>query len=189
MQQTNQGIEFPEPKLSRLLFADSRFAWVWLVLRVYVGYQWVMAGWEKLNGGWVGSGAGTAIGGFFSGVVAKAVGAHPAVSSWYAWFITNVALPHSVFFSYAITLGELAVGAGLILGAFTGIAAFFGAFMNLNFLFAGAVSINPLLALIELFLILAWRISGWIGVDRFLLPALGVPWRPGVLFRKEESHA
>jgi thiosulfate dehydrogenase [quinone] large subunit len=84
---------------------------------------------------------------------------------------------HPIFFSYLITFGELAVGVGLILGAFTGIAAFFGILMNFNYLFAGTVSINPLLLLIELFLVLAWRNAGWLGLDRWLLPYLGVPWQ------------
>jgi len=26
-------------------------------------------------------------------------------------------------------------------------------------------------------LILAWRVAGWYGVDRYLLPKLGTPWR------------
>jgi thiosulfate dehydrogenase (quinone) large subunit len=174
----NKVIAIPEPKLSRFLFADTRFSWVWLVLRLYVGYEWLSAGWEKFTSpAWAGAQAGTAIGGFFQGALAQAGGAHPNVSSWYAFFITNIAVPHAVFFSYLITYGELAVGVGLVLGVFTGIAAFFGAFMNLNYLFAGTVSTNPFLLLIQLFIILAWRNAGWIGLDRWLLPKIGVPWR------------
>jgi thiosulfate dehydrogenase [quinone] large subunit len=177
---SHEAVVIPEPKLTKFLFADTRMAWVWLLLRIYVGYQWVMAGWEKAaGGGWIGAGAGTAIRGFLNGAVAKSSGANPAVAPWYAAFVSSVALPHAVLFSYIITLGELAVGIGLVLGVFTGIAAFFGAFMNFNYLFAGTVSINPLLLLIELFLILAWRNAGWLGLDRWLLPWLGVPWKPG----------
>jgi thiosulfate dehydrogenase [quinone] large subunit len=175
---TSKVIDFPEPPLARFLFADTRMSWVWLVLRLYVGYEWIMAGWEKVSGtGWVGSQAGTALTGFLNGALQKVGGAHPDVSGWYGWFLANVALPHAALFSYAVTCGELLVGIGLILGAFTGIAAFFGAFMNLNYLFAGTVSINPFLLLIELFLILAWRNAGWLGLDRWLLPDLGVPWK------------
>jgi thiosulfate dehydrogenase [quinone] large subunit len=56
--------------------------------------------------------------------------------------------------------------------------------MNLNYLFAGTVSINPLLGVLQLFIILAWRTAGWIGLDRWLLPKLGAPWAPGTLFKK-----
>jgi thiosulfate dehydrogenase (quinone) large subunit len=181
---THDDFVIPEPPLARFFFADTRMAWVWLLLRLYVGYEWVMAGWEKAtSAAWVGAQAGTAIQGFLSAAVAKSAGANPAVQGWYAAFVSGVALPHAVLFSYIITFGELAVGIGLVLGAFTGIAAFFGAFMNLNYLFAGTVSVNPLLLLIELLLILAWRNAGWLGIDRWLLPWLGVPWKPGKGFQ------
>ena len=179
------NVQIPEPKLSQFLFSDTRISWLWFAVRLYVGYEWLTAGWGKFgNPAWIGSDAGTSIQKFFEGAVQKATGAHPAVSAWYAYFLTNVAIPNSALFSYLIVFGEIAVGVGLILGACTGIAAFFGAFMNLNFLFAGTTSINPLLLLIQLFLILAWRNAGWWGLDRWLLPHLGVPWQPGKVFKK-----
>ncbi len=183
------AVEIPEPKLARFLFGDSRVAWVWLLLRLYIGWEWLVAGWDKAaSPAWVGAGAGAAVQGFLAGALAKAAGAHPDVSSWYASFISGFALHHTVFISYLVAYGELAVGAALILGAFTGIAAFFGAFMNINYLFAGTVSVNPFLLLIELFLILAWRNAGWLGIDRYLLPALGVPWQPGKLIEEIEAR-
>ena len=178
-------VEIPEPGISRFLFGNTKMSWVWLILRVYVGYEWLTAGWGKIGEStWVGSEAGTSLQGFLNGALQKATGAHPSVSWWYAYFISHVALPNAAFISYLVAFGEFLVGVGLILGAFAGIAAFFGAFMNMNFLFAGTVSINPFLLLIELFLILAWRNSGWWGLDRWLLPTLGVPWQPGKVFRK-----
>lgn len=176
-------IQIPEPALSRFLFADTRFAWFWLIVRVYVGWQWLSAGWEKFtNPLWVGSHSGVAIKGFLMGALQKSAGANPSVSGWYAAFLHNFVIPHAAFFSYVISYGELLVGIALILGLLTGIAAFFGTFMNLNYLFAGTVSLNPLLALLGLFLILAWRISGWYGLDHYLLPTLGTPWQPGKIF-------
>jgi thiosulfate dehydrogenase [quinone] large subunit len=176
----NINTEIPEPKLARLLFADTRFSWLWFIVRVYVGWEWLTAGWGKFNSAaWVGDQAGTALQGFLNGAVAKAVGEHPAVSSWYSSFLSNVAIPHASFFAHLVTYGEILVGIALILGVFTGIAAFFGAFMNLNFLFAGAVSSNPILAVLQLLLILAWRNAGWLGLDKWLLPKLGTPWHKG----------
>ncbi len=180
-----KAIEIPEPKLSRFLFSDTRFAWFWFLVRLYIGYEWFMAGWTKLsNPAWIGSGAGTAIKGFLNGALAKTTGAHPDVSGWYAYFIQNVAMPHSAIFSYLVVYGEILVGVGLIVGLFTGIAAFFGTFMNLNYLFAGTVSVNPFMLLLQLFLVLAWRSAGWIGLDRYVLRALGTPWQTGELFKK-----
>lgn len=171
-------IQIPEPKLSVLLFSDTRFSWMWLPLRIWLGWKWFDAGWSKFNNpNWVGDNAGTAVAGFFKGVLADAASARPDVTGWYANFIQNYAMPNTVFFSYLITLGEIAVGLGLILGAFTGIAAFFGIIMNLNFIFAGTVAINPIMLIFQLFLILAWRNAGWIGLDHWLLPKIGVPWR------------
>ena len=83
-----------------------------------------------------------------------------------------------------ITFGELAVGLGLLLGALTGIAAVFGALMNMSFLLAGSASTNPVLFTMAIGLILAWRVAGYYGLDRYLLPALGAPWRPGAVFHR-----
>jgi len=162
-------------------------AWFWLIVRVYVGWQWLHAGLEKLhNPAWTGPQAGTAVRGFLMGALQKVGGAHPDVQGWYGAFIQNFALHHTAGFSYIVTTGEIAVGVALILGLFTGIAAFFGSFMNLNYLLAGTVSINPILLLLQLFLILAWRVAGWWGLDRYVLPAFGTPWKAGDIFRKSE---
>lgn len=48
--------------------------------------------------------------------------------------------------------------------------------MNLNYLLSGAISTNPMLAILGLLLILAWRVAGYIGLDRYVLPFLGTPW-------------
>jgi thiosulfate dehydrogenase [quinone] large subunit len=41
--------------------------------------------------------------------------------------------------------------------------------------------------LLAIGLMLAWKVAGWIGVDRVLLPALGTPWQAGSLFKREQS--
>ncbi len=179
-------VEIKESGLAKYLFSSSNFAWFWLIARVYVGYEWLMAGWGKLGqAAWTGDKAGAAVSGFLQGALNKTSGAHPDVSGWYGWLIENVALPNTSFVSHLVVYGEILVGVALILGAFTGIAAFFGSFMNLNYLFAGTVSVNPLLLLIQLFLILAWKNAGWYGLDRLLLFLLGAPWDKGRIFKKD----
>ena len=44
--------------------------------------------------------------------------------------------------------------------------------MNINYLFAGTVSTNPELLLLEIFIMLAWKTAGWYGLDRFILPQI-----------------
>lgn len=178
--------QIPEPPIARFIFADTRLSILYLLFRIYIGWEWLVAGYDKIiSPVWVGPKAGFAIQGFLLGALKKSSGTHPDVSGWYASFINGFVLHHIVLFSYMVSYGELFVGIGLILGLFTGIAAFFGAFMNMNYLFAGTVSVNPIMFLIELFIILAWRVAGWFGFDRFVLPLFGTPWHPGKLFKGE----
>lgn len=166
-----------ESPISHFLFNNTKVAWFWLVVRLYVGYQWLHAGWGKVtNEAWVGSDAGSAISGFVAKALEKTGGAHPDVQGWYATFLESAVSSNPELWSHIVAFGEVAVGVGLIIGAFTGIAAFFGLFMNLNFLLAGTLSINPILFTLSIGLILAWKVAGYIGVDRYLLPKLGTPW-------------
>ena len=74
----------------------------------------------------------------------------------------------------------MAVGIGLVLGALTGVAAFFGCLMNMSFLLAGSASTNPIMFTLAIGLILGWKVAGYYGLDRYLLPFLGTPWRARV---------
>jgi thiosulfate dehydrogenase [quinone] large subunit len=177
---------FGESPFSHALFANTKFSWFWLIVRLYVGWEWFSAALEKVtSSAWVGSSAGTAISGFVQGALSKTGGANPDVQSWYASFLSSVVLAHPVIWSYVISYGELLVGIALIVGVFTGIAAFFGLFMNLNYLLAGTVSINPILFTLAIGLILAWRVAGYWGLDYWILPWCGTPWQPGNLFEKK----
>lgn len=194
--------QIPEPAIARFLFADTRMAWFWLIVRLYVGYEWLTAGLDKLTGysftitafgqkagsPWVfGAHDGAAIKGFVAGALAQSTGDHPAVQGWYAWFLQNVVLPNAALFAYMVTFGEVLIGLGLIFGLLTGIAAFFGVFMNMNFLLSGAVSINPVIGFLALFLVLAWRIAGYWGLDRWALPLLGTPWTGSLRHEKSKT--
>jgi thiosulfate dehydrogenase (quinone) large subunit len=175
-------VHIADPPIGQFLFADTRLAWFWLLVRLYAGYEWLMAGIEKFgNPAWTGSKAGAAIAGFAAGALKKTTGTHPDVTGWYAGFLHGFVIPHAAAWSWVITLGEIAVGVGLIVGLFTGIAAFFGGLMNANYLLAGTVSTNPLLFILSTWLVLAWRVAGYYGLDYWVLPAAGVPGRPGSL--------
>ena len=172
------GVHVEDPPLARALFASTGAAWFWLIVRLYVGYEWLEAGLEKLgNPAWMGDGS--ALLGYWQRAVA--VPAPPARAAiTYDWFrdflqflIASGAHP---WFAKLIVFGEVAVGVGLIVGAFVGVAAFFGALMNMNFMLAGSASTNPVLFFLAVGLMLAWKVAGHYGLDRVLLPLVGTPW-------------
>lgn len=174
---SNKHVIVPENPLSRFLFSDTRAGWIWLVIRLYVGWAWLTAGWGKVTSpAWTGSDAGVAVSGFLNGALGKAADGSD-VPGWYAWFIETVALPNAKMFSYMVAYGELLIGIALVLGLLTGIAAFFGGLMNVSFLLAGTLSTNPILFILATWLVMAWKNAGWIGLDRWALPKLGTPWR------------
>jgi thiosulfate dehydrogenase [quinone] large subunit len=181
-------VQVDEPPITQFLFADTRTAWFWLLVRLYAGYAWLTAGLEKLGSPvWTGRHAGDALAGFVTGALKKTGGGHPDVTGWYASFLQGIVLSHTTRWSWAITLGEIAVGIGLIIGLCTGIAAFFGGLMNANYLLAGTVSTNPLLFILATWLVLAWRVAGYYGLDYWVLPAVGVPGHPGPLLRRRRT--
>ena len=171
-----------EPKFARWLFHDTRAGMFWLPIRLFIGMSWLSAGWHKLTGeGWLDGGA--ALQGYWTNAVAVSdTGKGEITYEWYRAFIQFLLdINAAPWFSYLIVFGELAIGLGLIFGTLTGIAAFFGALMNMSFLLAGSSSTNPIMFTLAIGVMLAWRVAGWYGLDRYLLPALGTPWHKGVL--------
>jgi thiosulfate dehydrogenase [quinone] large subunit len=178
-----EEVEIEGPAFTRFLFSNSRAGLFWLPIRLFLGFSWLESGWGKLqNPEWTTGGA--ALRAYWERAVAiPEAPARPSITfEWYRDFL-NVLLNggHESWFSWVVMLGEVAIGVGLLVGALTGIAAFFGAFMNMSFLLAGSASTNPIMFTFAIGLILAWRVAGYYGVDRWLLPRLGTPWRPGTV--------
>ena len=74
---TDHQDHIPEPNITRFLFADTRMAPVWLIVRLWLGYEWLVAALGKwVEGGWVGEGAGGAVKGFAQGAIAQTAGEH-----------------------------------------------------------------------------------------------------------------
>ncbi len=168
-----------EPPFSRFLFNDIRTAPLWFLVRLYVGWSWLDAGLHKLQDpAWMQTG--TALKGFWTNVVKLPPDvARPAISyDWYRGFLQFL-LDNNTYtwFAKLVAAGEFLVGVALILGIFTGFAALTGAFMNMNFMLAGSASTNPVLLVLAVLVLMAWKVAGLIGVDRFLLPIVGTPWK------------
>lgn len=167
-----------DPPLARLLFNDTRFATVWLVIRVLLGISWLTSGWGKItNPAWMDGG--TALRGFWTGAVQIPEGGRPPIAfDWYRGFIQTLLDAEAyTWFAKLVAIGEVLVGVALIIGAFVGIAAFFAGLMNWNFIMAGAASTNGLFFAAAVLLILAWKTAGYIGADYYLLRWLGTPWQ------------
>lgn len=61
--------------------------------------------------------------------------------------------------------------------------------LNFSYIFGGTAGVNPLFIIISLLLMLAWRVAGWYGLDRIVLPKLGTPWQAGTMFhRRQPEH-
>ncbi len=152
---------------------------IWLVIRLWVGYEFLTAGWDKVAGKdaavWVGDKAGVGIKGFltFASSPQMTGGAHPSVLGWYADLIKNVFIPSAGVLTYMVAYGEVLVGLALIFGLFTRFAAFWAAFLNLMFLLAGSTGVNPPMFTLEVFILLVGGTAGLIGLDYFALPVLG----------------
>jgi thiosulfate dehydrogenase [quinone] large subunit len=173
------GRVIEDPKIAKFLFSDVRMSWVWLVIRIWLGYQWIDASLHKVTSpAWVDTG--DALKGFWVGAVKidATTGKGPIAFGWYRDFINTLLNAQAyTWFGKLVAYGELLIGIGLVVGAFVGIAAFFGALMNFNFLLAGTASTNGLLLLAALLVLMAWKIAGYIGADYFLLRFVGVPWK------------
>ncbi len=178
-----------EPGFVKTLFSDPRASVIWLIIRVWLGWQWVDAATSKIgNPAWTETGA--ALRGYWTNAVAIPETGRPAITfDWYRDFIQSMLDAEAyVWFAKLVAYGELLIGIALILGAFVGISAFFAGFMNWNFMMAGTASTNPLLFVAAVLLILAWKTAGYIGLDYFLLPWLGTPWNREKREREERER-
>jgi thiosulfate dehydrogenase [quinone] large subunit len=184
--------DFSQPGWARYLFDRSASAWFWLVVRLYVGYEWFQAGLHKVEDPVWGFGDGSAILAYWQRAVAvPAAPARPAITyDWYRAFLQLLIDSGAhTWFGGLVAWGELLVGVALVLGLFTGISAFFGALMNMNFMLAGSASSNPVLFALAVGLMLAWKVAGYWGLDRWVLPLVGTPWHAGDLLVRPHAPA
>jgi uncharacterized membrane protein YphA (DoxX/SURF4 family) len=103
---------------------ERTYLWYLSVLRIYVGYYLLLQGFRKYQrdfpkGDWIG----------------RHIGHIPSLDLylWYKAFLQNYVTPHSELFGYLVMLGEISVGACLLLGLFTRFAGAVGLFMLANY--------------------------------------------------------
>ncbi len=174
---TRKGKVVQDPPFVTRLLSSPMAGLIWLAVRVWLGWQWIESSQTKLyNPAWMAGGE--ALKGFWTGAVKiPETGRPPIAFDWYRSFLQMMLDAQAyTWFAKLVAYGELLIGIALILGAFTGIAAFFGGFMNWNFMMAGSASTNPMLFVAAVSLILAWKVAGYFGADYFLLRWIGTPW-------------
>jgi thiosulfate dehydrogenase [quinone] large subunit len=163
-------------RIASWLYRSKAASVLWLVARVWLGYGWLNAGYQKLWGSekaafWNGAGAG--VKGFATaGVAGSKAGKGGASYGWFAGFLHGFVIPNASWIAKVITLGEIAIGVLLILGLLTSAAAAAGLVLNIVYMFSGSSGVNPAYAIVAVFLILAWRNAGYIGLDRFAFPVM-----------------
>ncbi len=169
-----------DPLLWKRLLGNVYFAVLWLPVRFFIGREWLVAGEHKLrDDAWMDGGE--ALRGYWMGAVAiPEAPARPRIVEEYSWFrdVLQYMLDNEWYpwFAKVVAIGEFLIGLGLIVGALVGIAAFFGTLLNFNFQLAGTASTNPVLFGLGVLLVLGWKVAGFWGVDRWLLPVQGTPW-------------
>lgn len=77
-----------------------------LAIQIIIGYEWFMSGLTKIVRG-----------GFPSGLADELTEKSEGAASWYVSFLDSVVIPNGSTFGVLIILGELAVGAALIVAA------------------------------------------------------------------------
>jgi len=173
-------------RISEWLYRSREASLLWLVVRLWLGYQWANAGYQKIWGSehsafWFGGGA--AVKGFATAaVLGSASGNGGASYGWWAAFLHNFVVSNASWIAKLLSAGELLIGVALVLGLFTGAAAFAGLLLNLTYMFSGSAGVNPMYALLSVLLVLAWRNAGWIGLDRLVLQNAWTPHRFDGLF-------
>lgn len=169
-----------EPPIARLLFAETTLAPLWLLVRLYVGGNWLVAGWAKLadpTGAWVGARAGAGIVQQFAPILERPAMGGAGGATWYTRALAQVLVPHAALAGQVLLVAEILLGVATIVGLLTGVAAFLGSAIHTPYILLD----NPAAVVLALMLALGWRVAGYYGLDRWVLPLVGVPGYPSAL--------
>jgi thiosulfate dehydrogenase [quinone] large subunit len=167
------------PPLARSIFGETRFAWIWLLARLYVALTWLVSAQAKMfDAAWNENGA--ALRDCWINALRTESGV--AVDPYLQLVQYLLDIQAWTWFARFVIIVEGIVGLLLFIGAFTGIVAFFSGLLNWNYVLIGAVDANPLLFALSVLLMLTWKTCGYWGLDRYLLPRLGVRRKPVIRF-------
>lgn len=114
-------IQLKDPKVVTLLFSDTRMSLVWLIARVYLGWQWLDGGHHKVTSAeWMEGGQ--ALKASWERIVAQSGAGSLAIrDGWYREWIRFML--DNEWYSWCgklVAVSEVVVGLALILGLLTG---------------------------------------------------------------------
>lgn len=152
------------------------YLWYISLLRIYIGYYLLWQGVRKFQrdfpkGDWIGRQIGDI----------ATLDLYP----WYKKLLTDYVVPHHELFGYLVMVGEIVVGACLLLGLLTRFNAFVGLFMMINYMFGpgmargGALLAQQQTFIIGLFIILMSGAGRTLGLDGWLFGGQSEPRRGG----------
>lgn len=162
-----------------------------VIMRLYLGYMWLMQGIKKFQEGWltqtviyaqrIGPALPDAIANPSPAADTSAeavqkglnlIGQHTPY--WYAWILENIIVPNALLFQNMIVLTEIALGLAFLTGTFTFIAALISIGMNINFLFS--TGLYDYWYIVTSIACMAGAGRSF-GVDHYLIPWLMRQWR------------
>ncbi|MWC28638.1 DoxX family membrane protein [Paenibacillus sp. MMS18-CY102] len=146
-------------RIDQLIKENKVSAMLLLVIRFYLGWKWLDAGWGKLT-----SDKAFDASGYLKNAVENSSGAKPTVQGWWGDFVGSTVLPNVNVINILIPWGELLVGISLILGLFTVFGACMGGILNFTFFLSGSISSIPQMLLCAFVIIYAGRNSGYFGL-------------------------
>ncbi len=175
--------ELVEPRLARVLFADTRLAWLWLPVRLYAGWLWLDAGRAKVGSrDWMDGGAALQMH-WTRLIVESTASGGSSLDRWYRQALEFMLAHHWYgWLGPAVAIAETLVGIAVILGALTAVAALLGGVLSFSLLPASGAATGPTMLAVMVALVLGWKTAGWVGLDRWILPLVGAPWESGNLF-------
>ncbi|MFW6035279.1 MAG: FAD-dependent oxidoreductase [Halothermotrichaceae bacterium] len=161
-------------------FSQKSYSFWLAFLRIFLGYQWLVSGLDKVHNGWLTINADKIQGGLLgwlsagdklvSGASTSPIGPNPV--GWYVEFMEAVVFPNAYLFQCMITLGELALAVSLILGIFVPLGAIGSTFMTVNFFLSGFYPQNVTLPWFLISSIACIGAGRSLSVDYYLLPWL-----------------
>ena len=149
-----------------------RFAWIRhhpiafvgvlanLVFRAFFGLFFFLASLNKFQKGWLTTDE------LYDIYMQRLTELNP--DSFAAAYLEGFAIPLYLLIAWVVTLGELAVGIGLLLGILVRIAALGGFFILFNLAIGGYYDASLIPFFILAIVFIAWPSGRWLGLDQIL---------------------